>query len=123
MTFVKAEPAVSNMHKSRPIASIRLFDNGNCTIILPRAFLEAYLPGSPPGGMFSVQWGAGQNEGKAMIARTATGTIKARDIKGCVMLDCLKPPHAPIGKRAAKDCRLLSFKDGGVLVQLPNWKA
>jgi hypothetical protein len=124
MTFVKAEPATPKGHKqSRPVASIRLYRNESCHIILPKAFLQAYMPNTPPGAMFSVRWGTEQDEGKAMISRLPDSSIKSTGKGGCAMLFCQRPPHAPTEARPAKDCRLLSFKDNGVLLQLPNWKA
>jgi len=123
MTFVKAEPADTNNHKSRPIASIRLFDNGNCTITLPAAFMAQYLPNLPRDTLFSVSWGTGPEEGKVMVGALPDSHIKPVVIKGCVMLNCRKPRHAPPGRRAGKDCKVLSFKDLGVMMQLPNWKA
>lgn len=121
MNFIKAEQPVYNAKKARAVVSIRVFDNGNVQIMLPKIFTAQHMPNINPDGMFSVQWGTGPDEGKAMIACVASGTIKARDIRGCVSLLCRKPPHAPLNKRAAKDCKLLSVTNGAVLVQLPKW--
>lgn len=54
------------------------------------------------------------------------GTTEVASIRlfenGTAIVYCQKPPHAPQGsRRQQQPCKVLSFKDGGVLLQLPNW--
>lgn len=124
MSFVKAEPPRPGKNVARDIASIRLFDNGNCMITLPQLFIGKYMVKPNLKGRFIVRWGVADKEGQVMIAPMPDGELPNSAPKDypVIMLRCLKPAHAPPGKRPAKDCRLISFKDGGVLLQLPNWK-
>lgn len=121
MAFVKANPGVDSKGKTQQFCTIRLRDNGNAYLTMSRGFVQRYFPEATAGDRFSVQWGEGDDTGKAMIARVDSGNLRGKDLRGAIALSCSRPPHAPRGDRPSTLCVIRSVVNGAVLIELPEW--
>ena len=121
MGFVKANPGVDSKGKVAQFCTIRLRGNGNAYLTMSRGFVARYFPGAQATDRFAVQWGEGDDTGKAMIAKVETGNLRGKDLRGAIALSCSKPPHAPHGDRPSAMCVIRSVVNGAVLIELPEW--
>jgi hypothetical protein len=122
MSFVKAHPGIRGK-KADQFVTIRLRSNGNAYLVMSQGFVLRFFPGAKAADRFAVQWGSGDDVGRAMIARVDTGNLSGIGLRGAIALNCSRPPHAPSGELPSSYCVIRGAVDGAVLIELPPWVA
>ena len=123
MPFVDAKPVMTKFTGPTIKASVKLMASGGSKVVfmMNAAALEDYFQGAKPKDFFRVQYGQGDQAGRALITKVKEGDIELR-LYGNAGASYLAVSgwHGVMGREfRSKPCKVLTANNAGVVVELP----